>query len=65
MQNGNIASYYNQGSKWDNAPACSSAPTWSTARADNYGRLWGWDSNSSSACAYKDGNGKAVYPSGF
>lgn len=43
-QNGNVAEYYNAGSKWDNAPACPDSPTWSSARADNYGRLWGWDS---------------------
>eukprot|EP00198_Chlamydomonas_reinhardtii_P004729 XP_001694065.1 predicted protein [Chlamydomonas reinhardtii] len=62
LQNGNVAEYYNAGSKWDNAPACPDSPTWSSARADNYGRLWGWDSAAGSSCAYKDASGAAVYP---
>ncbi|PNH03541.1 hypothetical protein TSOC_010363, partial [Tetrabaena socialis] len=62
LQNGQTAQNYNKGSKWDNAPTCPDAPSWSTARADKYGRLWGWNGLQSTACAYKDAAGSAVYP---
>ncbi|GFH31994.1 uncharacterized protein HaLaN_31138, partial [Haematococcus lacustris] len=31
---GNVASYYNDGLTWDAAAACTTSPSWSTARAD-------------------------------
>jgi hypothetical protein len=62
-QSGNVAEYYNQGSVWDNAPRCPDAPSWSTARSDNYGRLWGWDKSAGNSCAYKNAAGQPAYPS--
>ncbi|GFR49568.1 hypothetical protein Agub_g11615, partial [Astrephomene gubernaculifera] len=62
LQNGNVAEYYNKGSLWDNSPACPNAPSWSNARADNFGRLWGWDDKAGSSCAFKDASGQAIYP---
>ena len=61
-QSGNVAEYYNKGSLWDNSPSCPTAPSWSTARADSYGRLWGWDDKAGSSCAFKGASGQAVYP---
>ncbi|GLC45798.1 hypothetical protein PLESTF_000656500 [Pleodorina starrii] len=62
LQSGNVAEYYNKGSLWDNAPRCPDSPSWSTARADNYGRLWGFDTGAQATCAYKDVAGQPIYP---
>lgn len=49
---------------WDSAPTCkgnSSDPSMNP-RVDSFGRVWGYEDNSS--CAFRDSNGTAVYYGG-
>jgi hypothetical protein len=39
---------------WDAAPSCRAMPTAKDSTPDSEGRLWGWNNNTKTPCAYKD-----------
>lgn len=45
---------------WPAAPACRGRPNGHTASPDAEGRLWGWDSQSGTSCAYRTPNNSPI-----